>query len=198
MSFNIIRSIDQITELNGGSTVVGNDKINALDLLRASIGLDLAQLNLIDVALGGGGGATSILAALTNIATSVGAFTPPLLTAGTYLPVGTGASNLSAVVPAVAHFMRIANIVHVAGQVSVTTIAGATPTTAFELSLPILPTNPFTLVTEITGVMNMIPTLGIPEYGLCFIADQTILYQFTAVAALSPISISYEFTYVLP
>jgi hypothetical protein len=130
MPQNIIHTIDLINaKLGAPITGTSYNKIQALDNTLAVITNDLAELNLIDAALGGLGNFTSIQLALTDIAallTTVpaGQFIFPT----TYIPVQqAGSVNIAASTINTAIVLRVSTRVIVAGSFSITgTGAGAT------------------------------------------------------------------------
>lgn len=58
-------------------------------------------------------------------------------TSGTYIPTITNGANVASSTGATAHYMRIANQVHVQGKVNVTPTLGVNTTTVINISLPV-------------------------------------------------------------
>lgn len=196
MSNNIVKSIDQIKTIINASTADGLDKVNALDLLKAGITTSLADLNLIDAALGGAGNFTSINAALADIATKIAGFAPVGgVTSGTYLPVASALVNLSLATPLLSQFIRVGPTVAVYGSMNLTATAALTPTSV-KLSLPVA--SNLATGSDLAGSMTVDPA-AILGTGIFGDAADLALFTFNSVTNTGPNSCTFTFGYrILP
>lgn len=130
----------------------------------------------------------NLQAALVNYAPTGG------IQASFYTPVSTNLVNISATVFALAMFTRIGLLVTVYGHMTVTNIAGSTPST-FEVSLPIA--SNIGAIHEVSGVMNMNIGTGIPTTIDGSVANNTAVIAYDSVNALATGNLDYTFRYVI-
>lgn len=77
---------------------------------------------------------------LHNNAGAVTGTTKQYVASGTYTPTITNGANVASSTPRACMWIRVGNVVHVAGSVTVTTTAAAATTTSLRVSLPIAST----------------------------------------------------------
>lgn len=150
MPFNIVNTLNVISGTLGG-LATGVNKLIALDNLEAGLILDLAALNLIDVALGGAGGFVTVTTVLADIAIRAAVFSPVGgVTSGTYLPVASDLGNLDSVTPQISNWMRVGNIVTVGFSYLCTPTGGGG--CSFRMTLPIA--SNFGTTVQAPGIVN--------------------------------------------
>ncbi len=152
----------------------------------------LNTLNRIAVALGGVGTGQDKIQALDNILAAIIALILTLPTSGTYQPVATLTTNIAAITPFLAQFIRVGSVVTVSGLISVTFTAAAPTASTFELSLPV-PSN-IGAITDLAGAFTSDPSGVTPDNLTGNIANNTANFNMGAVA-VGPDLISYTFTY---
>ena len=170
----------------GGYDIVLKDADGNTEWTRRAYGIhDIPQLD--------GTSSTGTVKAATFSGTHT--FSSGNLIAGTYTPTLTNGANVSgSATSGVLMYMRIGDVVHVAGWVSITPTAGTTET-VISLSLPIA--SNFAATTDCAGQFGRRPTSGESESGYV-VADtsndraQVVFYALSTTGALGSVTFSYR------
>jgi len=192
--FNIINAINTIASKIGLSSG-GVNKDNALDLLNADIVASLAQLNAIDTAIGGTGSYTTVVEVLQDISTKItgGGESPITVQSGQYTPIVTTGNNVDSVNVQPATYLRVNNVVTVAGVLSVI-YDGPGDASRFQLSLPV--SSGFTLDGQLAGTMNANGSIQLPIRIIANLSNFSADFNLDSITG-DESDISYIFQYVI-
>lgn len=144
---------------------------------------------------GGGGpfGVAAITGGDANNLTTLSLATGAILS-GSYTPTLTNTTNITGSSAALAYYLRIGNIVQVAGTITIDPTAASTPS-LLRISLPVAST--IGAVADVGGVGSCLSVFGLTGGINGAVGAGTAALNFVSDAAAGNVAWAYTFTYIV-